>query len=66
MNKSFHLYLCLIGQQQGKCPSTNYKGIDKSNPEGKSFINPLSPKSDQHQFSPNNVKYILKRKAYEN
>ena len=41
MNKSFHLYLCLIGQQQGKCPSTNYKGIDKSNPEGKSFINIL-------------------------
>ena len=29
-------------------------------------VNPLSPNSDQHQFSPNNNPYNVKRLGYEN
>ena len=29
-------------------------------------INPLNPKGDQNQFSPNNNHYKIKKKSYEN
>ena len=28
-------------------------------------FNPLCPESDQHEFSPHNITYIIKRKGYE-
>ena len=30
------------------------------------FIGLLSPNGDQHQFSPNDIPYIVKRLGYEN
>ena len=32
----------------------------------KVVINPLSPKSDHHQFAPNPYQYIIKRNGSEN
>ena len=29
-------------------------------------LNPLSPKCDQHEFSPNDIQYNFKRLGYEN
>ena len=30
------------------------------------YVNPLGPKRDQHQFSPNIISRIIKSKGYEN
>ena len=34
------------------------------NLEHKGWVNPLAPKSDQHQFSPKFYQYVINRKAY--
>ena len=62
-------------QQQGKMNTVTLKsGFNKmqpyfcwKTPYMRSYgYQPLRPKSDQHQFSPNNVPYIIKRNGYKN
>jgi len=40
------------------CQGTNWRGVKQHLQE---FLKPLSPKSEQHQFSPNNYINILLR-----
>ena len=62
-------------QQQDKMNTVTLKhGFNKmepyfcwKTPSMRSYgYQPLRPKSDQHQFSPNNVPYIIKRNGYKN